>query len=188
MRRLPTKQPTLSDGVVTLTPFTGDDASTMVEWDHDRDMARWFDWPLQPRTPDDLRHAQQVVERWQREYALSERVPWAVRDSANDRLLGSVELRPRTDGGADASYATDSQYRGMGYATRAFRLACDWALEVAGFDRVVVEYDARNVASGRVARAVGLVEVQRRPGESTYEANGTTPGDLVVVERWATTQ
>src|SRR3954462_12996121 len=73
MRRLPTKQPTLSDGVVTLTPFTGDDASTMVEWDHDRDMARWFDWPLQPRTPDDLRHAQQVVERWQREYALSAR-------------------------------------------------------------------------------------------------------------------
>jgi len=185
MPRLPTEVPILSDGVVTLTPFTIEDAATMVEWDHDREMARWFDWPLVSPTPDDLRHAQQVVERWQREYARGERIPWAVRDSARDRLLGSVELRPRPDGGADASYATHSQYRRMGYATRALRLACGWGLEVAGFNRVVVEYDARNVGSAHVASAVGFVEFERRPGESTYEANGTTPGDLVLAERWA---
>src|SRR4051812_47674004 len=62
----------------------------------------------------------------------SARVPWAVRNSGDDRLLGSVELRPRPDGGADASYATHPQYRGRGYAARALDLVCDWAFKVAG--------------------------------------------------------
>jgi len=48
-----------------------------------------------------------------------------------------------------------------------------------------VGYDARNIGSAHVARAVGFVEFERRPGESTYEANGTTPGDLVLAQRWA---
>src|SRR4051794_31255191 len=110
---LPPDQPTLSDGTVTLTPFTRQDAPTMVEWDHDSEMARWFDWELVPPTPNDLEHAHQVLERWQREYALGERIPWAVRDSGLGHLVGSVELRPRPDGGADASYATHPAYRRM---------------------------------------------------------------------------
>jgi [ribosomal protein S5]-alanine N-acetyltransferase len=182
MPHLPTEQPTLSDGVVTLTPFIVDDAPTMVQWDHDAEMARWFDWPLVPPTPDDVEHAQGVVERWQQEFALGERIPWAVRESNGDRPLGSVELRPRPDGSADASYAMHAQYRGKGYAARALRLACDWGFKRAGFNRIVVEYDARNVASSGVARAAGFVEIERRPGESTYEANGTSPGELVVAE------
>src|SRR5262249_36871077 len=121
----PPEQPILSDGIVTLTRFTADDAPTMVQWDHDTEMARWFDWELVPPTPDDQRHAEQVVERWHREYELGERIPWAVRDPTLKRLLGSVELRPRADAGADASYATHPSLRGMGCATRALRLACD---------------------------------------------------------------
>ncbi|MFL5909842.1 MAG: GNAT family N-acetyltransferase [Gaiellaceae bacterium] len=176
---LPSEQPALTDGVVTLTPFTLDDAPIMVQWDHDSEMAKWFDWPLVPPAPHDLQHAQQVVERWRREYVLGERIPWAVRNSATTELLGSVELRPRSDGGADASYATHEPYRGTGYASRALRLVCRWAFEVARFNRIIAEYDARNIASSRVAMAAGFVEVGRGIGESTYEANRTAPGDLV---------
>src|SRR4051794_8431314 len=136
MPRLPTEQPTLSDGVVMLTPSSIDDAPTMVQWDHDSEMARWFDWELVPPKPEDLRHAQEVVERWHREYALGQRIPWAVRDPTREHLLGSVELRPRVDAGADASYATSPLFRGMGYATRALRLACGWAFSEGRFDRV----------------------------------------------------
>jgi RimJ/RimL family protein N-acetyltransferase len=103
-----------------------------------------------------------------------------VRDSITGGLLGSVELRPRADGGADASYATSAQFRGRGYATRALRLARDWGLDAVGFDRIVVEFDSRNAASRKVAKAAGFVEVEKHPGAFRYEANGTDPGDLIV--------
>jgi RimJ/RimL family protein N-acetyltransferase len=177
---IPKVQPTLTDGVVTLTPFRSEDAATLAGWDHDAEMARWFDWPLVAPSSGDLDDAKQVLERWKREFAAGERIPWAVRDSITGQLLGSVELRPRADGGADASYATSAPYRGRGCAARALRLVRDWGLGVVGFDRIVAEFDSRNEASRRVAKAAGFVEVEEHPGGFRYEANGTEPGDLIV--------
>jgi RimJ/RimL family protein N-acetyltransferase len=176
-----TPQPTLTDGVVTLTAFREDDAATMVEWDRDPEMARWFDFPQLPPEPEHLTHVRDVIAGWQEEYVAGTRIPWAVRDYASERLLGSVELRPRPGGGADASYGTHPSYRGQGVATRALRLACEWAFEQGGLARVIIEYDARNVASAGVARAAGFVEVARRTGGMTYE-HGGSPGDAVVMQ------
>lgn len=173
--------PTLTDGVVLLTPFRVDDAPTMVEWDHDPEMSRWFDFPPLPPEAEHLASVGGVIARWRDEYEAGTTIPWAVRDPVSERLLGSVELRPRPDGGSDASYGTHPASRGRGIATRALRLASDWAFE-HGFDRVVVEVDARNVPSARVAAAAGFVEIERRPGGMTYE-HGGSPGDAIVMER-----
>jgi hypothetical protein len=40
--------PELTDGVVHLTSFRDGDAPTMVEWNHEADIARWFDFPPLP--------------------------------------------------------------------------------------------------------------------------------------------
>jgi RimJ/RimL family protein N-acetyltransferase len=46
---------------------------------------------------------------------------------------------------------------------------------------VVLELDARNVASAGVARAAGFEEIERRSGGMTYE-NGGSPGEAVSME------
>ena len=94
--------------------------------------------------------------------------------------MGHVELRPRNANEVDVSYTINPDHRRRGFATRAVRLASTWAFE-HGFSRIVAEWDARNAASGGVARAAGFVVVDRRPGGRTYE-NGGTPGDAVIAE------
>jgi RimJ/RimL family protein N-acetyltransferase len=174
-------QPILTDDIVTLTCVLNEDAPTMAEWDHDPEIARWFDFPPPSEGSEQVERVLGVIARWQQEYAAGVRITWAVRDAQTTRLLGSVELRPRADGGADASYTTHPAHRRQGIAARALRLACAWALDEGGFERVIVEHDARNVASEGVARAVGFVEIGRRPGGMTYE-HGESPGEAVVME------
>jgi RimJ/RimL family protein N-acetyltransferase len=172
--------PELTDGVVHLTSFRDGDAPTMVEWNHEADIARWFDFPPLPPERKHLDHVRGVIADWHEDYIAGSRIAWAVRHPTTGGLLGAVELRPREDGGADASYTTHPAHRRRGFATRALRLACVWAFD-HGLDRVVVEYDARNVASAHVARAAGFVEIERRPGGMTYE-HGESPGDSVIAE------
>jgi RimJ/RimL family protein N-acetyltransferase len=174
-------QPELTDGVVTLTAFEEEDVPTMVEWDGDPEMARWFDFPPLPPEREHSDHVRGVIAAWHAEYQAGTRIPWAVTDMLTGRLLGSVELRPREDGGADVSYSTHPAHRRKGFATRALRLASSWALE-HGFTHLVAEYDARNLESASVARGAGFVEIDRRRGEMTYE-HGGSPGDRVVAER-----
>jgi RimJ/RimL family protein N-acetyltransferase len=174
-------QPILTDDVVTLTPIESEDAPTMAKWDRDPEIARWFDFPPLPEESAHVEHVLGVITRWHQEYAAGTRAAWAVRDAQTTQLLGSVELRPRADGGADASFATHPAQRRRGFAARALSLACIWAFDVGGFERVVVEHDARNVASEGVARTVGFVEIGRRPGGMTYE-HGESPGEAVVME------
>ncbi|MGH2826361.1 MAG: GNAT family N-acetyltransferase [Actinomycetota bacterium] len=145
------------------------------------EMARWFDFPPLPAESEHLARVRHVIRAWQADYAAGVRIAWAVRDKRTCALVGSVELRPRADGGVDASYATHPTHRGRGLASRSLRLACKWALERAGFNRVVVEYDARNAASGAVAKAAGFIQVDYRVGGMRYEhADG--PGDAVLLE------
>ena len=62
-------QPELSEGVVLLTPFHAADAAMMVEWDHDLDIARWFDFPPLPPEQEHLERVRGVIARWHEEYA-----------------------------------------------------------------------------------------------------------------------
>jgi RimJ/RimL family protein N-acetyltransferase len=174
-------QPILTDDILTLTSVLNEDAPAMAEWDRDPEIARWFDFPPLSEGSGHLDHVLGVIARWHQEYAAGARITWAVRDAQTSQLRGSVELRPRTDGGADASYTTHPAHRRRGIATRALLLACTWAFDEGGFERVIVERDARNVASGGEARAVGFVEIGRRPGGMTYE-HGESPGEAAVME------
>ena len=112
-------QPQLTDGVVLLTRFREEDTRTIVEWDHDPDIARWFDFPPLPPEYEHLERVRGVIAAWHKDYAAGSRIAWAVRDPTTERPLGSVELRPREDGAADVSYATHPAQRGRGFATRA---------------------------------------------------------------------
>ena len=56
-----TGQPTLSDGIVWLTPFTLADGGAIGDFNLDEDHRRWFDQPPVIPTP---RHAATTARRW----------------------------------------------------------------------------------------------------------------------------
>jgi RimJ/RimL family protein N-acetyltransferase len=63
-------------------------------------------------------------------------------------------------GDANISYACDPRYRTRGYTSRAVRLVCDFLRQRTSAQEAHILVDVDNVASLRVARAVGAVEVE----------------------------
>jgi ribosomal-protein-alanine N-acetyltransferase len=78
---------------------------------------------------------------------------------AGDRLIGRVALSNIVRGpwqNATLGYWIDEQSGGRGHATRAVRLALQFAFEHAGLHRVQPAIIPRNVRSVRVAEKVGF--------------------------------
>jgi RimJ/RimL family protein N-acetyltransferase/8-oxo-dGTP pyrophosphatase MutT (NUDIX family) len=170
---------TLTDGVVTLRPWTDDDIAPSVEG-HDDEIRRWFGQPEAP-SYDVLRG---VFARWADERAAGTRLGYGVH--AEGRLVGGVEARP--DGRVTTvSWWLFPEHRGRGYAARAVRLLTDHAFEHLGARRVEAEIDPRNTASLRVATRAGL----RREGIRRLEAGMADADDqteAVILARLASDQ
>jgi 8-oxo-dGTP pyrophosphatase MutT (NUDIX family) len=75
---------------------------------------------------------------------------------AGGRAVGSVRLRDVGESTGEISYELASQERGRGYATRAVRLAIEYAFAELGVGRVQARVATGNSAAVRVARRAGL--------------------------------
>jgi RimJ/RimL family protein N-acetyltransferase/8-oxo-dGTP pyrophosphatase MutT (NUDIX family) len=158
-------QESLTDGVVTLRPWTEEDVVPSVDG-HDQEIMRWFGQP-EPPTYDHLRG---VFERWAEERAAGTRIGYGIHVAGE--LVGGVEARP--DGEVTSlSWWLFADHRGHGYAARATRLLADHAIENLGARRVEAEVDPRNKASQRVATRSGL----RREGVRRLEPGMTDVQD-----------
>lgn len=156
------EQPSFGDGVVTIEPFSRRDIPAMMSWNTDTEAQRRFDWPAEvPDTASHRAHCIDVLERWQSDWTAGRRAPFVIRRSIGGEAVGSVELR-LDEGKWHVSYLTHPAWRGRGIATRAVRLACDWAFSAldAADIRLVVAED--NEASRAVAGKVGFVETGER--------------------------
>ncbi|MEO9323550.1 NUDIX hydrolase [Nocardioides sp. C4-1] len=99
-------------------------------------------------------------------------------------VVGTVEVRVDDDGAGQLTYALDADHRGRGSATRAVRVAVDWALTDEGdgglgLSRVQAVVPSSHEAALRVATRSGL----RREGVRRVVA---ADGELVVLARLAT--
>ena len=148
---------TLTDGVVTLHPFTEVDIEAHVDGEDD-ECRLWYDQPG-PSTADGRR---EVVERWRREREAGTRLTFAIRVGGS--TVGNVEARPRGQT-ASLSWMLYAGQRGHGYATRATRLLVQHLFDDLGIRRVQAEVDPRNLSSQRVATRAGL----RREGLQRME-------------------
>jgi RimJ/RimL family protein N-acetyltransferase/8-oxo-dGTP pyrophosphatase MutT (NUDIX family) len=147
----------LTDGVVTLLPWTDDDVVPSVDG-QDEEILRWFGQPERAT----YEHQRDVIARWAEERAAGTRVGFGIH--AADRLVGGVEARPHGDV-TSLSWWLFPGFRGHGYAARAARLLADYAIEHLGAKRVEAEVDPRNTSSLRVATRAGL----RREGVRRVE-------------------
>ncbi|HVP75226.1 MAG TPA: GNAT family N-acetyltransferase [Gaiellaceae bacterium] len=138
----------LSDGVVTLRPWTEDDAAAIVECvDGDPEIARWLDQIPQPYGLEDaLAFIRGLGEQ-----------SFAVTDLANGRVLGSIGVRWSDPGDVgEVGYWLRADARGRGMASRALVLVSRWALSHEGVVRLQLRAAEENRASRRVAEKAGF--------------------------------
>lgn len=139
----------LSDGVVSLRPWSSDDAEWYVQRSRDPEIQRWTNEP-----PDlDAAAARAAIADM---LATRAHAGMVITDAATGELLGNAGLAP-TDGASTGkiAYWVAAEARGRGVAARAVRLLTAWAWD-CGLDRLELWAHVDNVASQRVAERAGF--------------------------------
>jgi RimJ/RimL family protein N-acetyltransferase len=163
-------QPTLSDGVIWLTPWNDDDDVSLGDFNLDPAHRRWFDQPPldEDRERRRVYHAD-VIRRWRDEWASGASLTFALRIAEDGIAIGEADLQPRPPITANIAYAVTPQHRGKGYAPRAVRLLAEAGLTRFGFHRIELMCDVDNAPSRRVAEKAGFVFESVRRGSGWFE-------------------
>jgi RimJ/RimL family protein N-acetyltransferase len=147
--------PVLSDGSLTLRPWRAEDVGAVFAACQDArrrsggwtfpcrswPITRWSSWAARLGSNglrDGERHSRSVTTH-------------------DDRVLGScgLVLVNAEDLVAQVIWAIDPSARGQGFARRAGRLLCDWALTDLGLARLEFYIEPANAASRAVAKQLG---------------------------------
>jgi RimJ/RimL family protein N-acetyltransferase len=157
--------PPLSDGIVSLRPWTLEDVPAIAAACDDVEISRWIHQLPSPYRESDAR-----------EYVVSTESAWkaglgaflAIVDCASGDVVGSIALHVLNGelANVEVGYWAAAPARGRGLTTRALALLCGWALRDAGVQRVQLRADVRNTASLRVAEKAGFAR------EGTLRASG----------------
>ena len=87
---------------------------------------------------------------------------WIVCKVNAKQPIGLVESGPHIDGNDyEVSYQFDPNFWGRGLACEAVREVVKHALDSLSLDRVIAETQSANVASCRLLRKLGMVEISR---------------------------
>jgi RimJ/RimL family protein N-acetyltransferase len=154
MKRRP-PDPPLSDGVVTLRPWRDDDVPEIAEACQDPEITRWIDDIPVPYSRADARAYVAASRRGWKEGTLWS---FAVCDAETGAVLGSCGIgwQDQAHGVAEIGYWVRPEGRRRGVATRAVRLAADWAFSEGAVERLQLRADILNTASQRVAERSGF--------------------------------
>lgn len=143
----------LSDGTISLRPLRPGDFETHLRHRTSPDVYSGAALPLPPSVGE----VAEVCE-WRASLDwLRGRAALMVIDDGTG-YQGTIGLYDvaRIVGTAMIGYDLSSPARGRGYATRAVRLACRWAFEEVGMDRIWAGTDVHNAASQAVLRRAGF--------------------------------
>ncbi|GAA3709105.1 hypothetical protein GCM10022399_27330 [Terrabacter ginsenosidimutans] len=145
-----TDQPTLRDGDLVLRPWTLDDSGVTRPL-HDREIARWFDFPVvEPSAQEHREWILRTATEWSDRTKATFLVEW------RGQPVGTVDVRMQDPAVGVLSWAVYAPYRGRGLAWRAVRLLVEWAFDALDLQRVEAHVNPENRASVRTALRAGL--------------------------------
>jgi RimJ/RimL family protein N-acetyltransferase len=151
-----------SDDVVDLCRLSMDDVDLWLAGEDDEQI-RWFEFP----GPATRAHVERAIAAWQESWVHEGRVRhWGVCVRPTGDLAGGVEIRDLGDDRVNLSYVIFPPYRRRGLATRASRLALDYAGRVLGVSSAVIKILDGNEASLGVARNLGAEMIGHEPSDS----------------------
>ncbi len=155
-RRALPAPPTLTDGVVTLRPWSLADAPDVARACDDPETARWL--AAMPRA-----YTLADAESWltttvPQGWASGSAVALAATAAAGGEVLGQVGLylKDRAHGRAGVGYWTAPWARGRGAASRGTALLSRWAIDALGLNRLELLADVDNLSSQRAAEKAGF--------------------------------
>jgi len=173
------KTPTLETDRLILRPLTEDDAPRIQElFPHMeilRYMAAAIPWPY----PDDgaisfVRFCLAGMER-------EERFTWAITEKGgNDQLIGVIDLFPHNPDD-NRGFWLGLPYQGKGYMIEAVAAVNDFAFDVLGVDKLILNNAEGNVGSHRL---------KEKAGATILEINDDVPyvGGIFRQIRWTLTR
>lgn len=136
-----------------LRPFRKGDLADLHDLASDPVVVRFMDWG--PNTPDETssRLAMQLEEQttWPRS-----EVNLAVEHLEDARLIGTIRLSVQPHQNADFGYVLARPFWGLGLGCEAARAIVDVAFDDLGLHRLWATCDARNQASVRLLKKLGL--------------------------------
>ena len=156
---------TLSDGLVTLRPWSRDDARFMAEAHADPTIRRYngsHDRLGHPAPPLSITDAEAVIDQFALSWSAfaatgTPAVAFAIQDAKSGELVGACGVDDWTaEDVAQFGYWIAPKARGRGYATRAAILLTRWLFDM-GAARVFLTIVAGNEGSVAVARRAGFV-------------------------------
>jgi RimJ/RimL family protein N-acetyltransferase len=166
--------PPLSDDMITLRPKGRGDVDALVAICQDPEISRWTRVPS-PYTREDAEGWIAAAEL-DRQAGLG--IDWLAVDESGE-VVASIavqHIRPG-EGVGEIGYWVAAPARGRGIATRAVRLAADWALAELGLRTLELLTHEDNLASQGVARAAGFTQT----GETDVPpSEGLAPGRYLV--------
>ena len=148
----------LTDGVVTLRPWSMDDLPALVAACNDETLHYWLPMFPFPYRDEDGRFISHQPER---NAEGSGNV--GVFHAQTGALLGGCGFRGLEAERTEFGYWVASAQRGRGIAPRALTLLVRWVVEHTGAKRLQLHADVENIASQRVAEKAGFTRegVQR---------------------------
>jgi RimJ/RimL family protein N-acetyltransferase len=155
MSRLVLPGEPLVDAPTALRPWRETDVPALVRICRDPEIERWTSVPPNYGEAD----ARAYLLRRHDAILAGTAAPFAiVSASSGEELIGSISL-VRIDWGhrrAEVGYFLSRDARGVGHATRAVGLICEWAFRSLGIERIDLYAAIENLSSQRVAERSGF--------------------------------
>ena len=180
----PVQSPRLS-----LRPLSAADTTALLAYRSQADVCRYV-----PFTPMDTAIiAERLGTAWARTSLNDEgqNLTLGVEVTDTGELVGDVVLmwHSREHRGGEIGYVLNPECSRHGYATEAVRRLLGLAFDDLGLHRVIARVDARNDASARLARRLGMRQEAYLVRNEWFKGEWTDELDFALLEEeWATSQ
>lgn len=168
--------PPLTDGSVSLRPWTSDDAASLLRIAREPDVDRWTylsrGWSLGD--------ANRWIENRVEAQRAGSGVALAICRRESGTVIGNVGLGGvGHEHGAEIFYWLDGSARGHGYASAAVTLVAEWAFESLGLPRLFLHVEPENASSRKLAERARF-EHEGTLRQAGVRVDGTGRVDLCV--------